>query len=50
MRSLDLSCSNFSLDFLIIGESVHPDSNLVDSRLSLLTSRFLWLLISTHQM
>ena len=29
----------FSLDFLIIGKSVHPDSKLGRSRLSLLTSK-----------
>ena len=29
----------FSLDFLIIGKSVHPDSELGRSRLSLLTSK-----------
>ena len=46
MGSLNLSCPNyyyyfffFSLDFLITGKSVHPDSKLGRSRLSLLTSK-----------
>ena len=37
MGSLNLSCP--SLDFLITGKSVHPDSKLGRSRLSLLTSK-----------
>ena len=39
MGSLNLSCPNFcSLDFLITGKCVHPDSKPGRSRLSVLTS------------
>ena len=44
MGSLNLSCP--SLDFLITGKSVHPDSKLGRSRLSLLTSIYLSFFLS----